>query len=113
MDLFRNPRALFVGGPDSDGAAVTLWPNGEDEIWIQDRKGAGFRITASRGPHGLGLQISRFCGSPAMTISANGAGIGPNIPAIRQFDASDIEICQYDETATAQEFKTWYGKDRT
>lgn len=110
VDLFRNPRKLFGVGPDDTGAEVILFPNGEREIWIKEAKGHGFRITASRGPRGLGLQISRFvCGAP-MTINANGNDADKD--DLKGFDATHIEICQYDSDPAAQAYKEWYAGRR-
>ena len=105
-ELFRNPYKLFGNGPDNMGAKVTLWPNGESEIWIQGSGGKGFRLTASEGPAGLSIKLSTFIGSPAITISGNATGdYAPiqNVP-----EARHLELCQYNSDERSQAFKAWY-----
>jgi hypothetical protein len=90
--LFRNPRALFPGGPDDGGVHVTLWPNGVGEIWLQTGDGLGVALRASDGPHGLGLQIRAFSGTPRLTIGHGEADA----------DTFYREIVQFRTTPTAQ-----------
>lgn len=112
-NLFDNPRALFHGGPDDTGVSVTLWPNGEREIWLRDDNGrGGVRITASRGPVGMGIRISKFVGTGPLTVRAYGDDYSDatNAPS---FDAREIDMVFYDQTEKAQAFKRWYDGERT
>lgn len=105
-ELFHNPFRLFGGAADDSGAKVTLWPNGEREIWIQGSGGKGFRVTAGEGPAGLSLHISTFVGSPPITVTGNAAGDYqplPNMP-----DARHLSLCQYNGDDKSQAFKRWY-----
>lgn len=114
LDLFRNPKALFPSDPAHNngqhglGASVTLWPNGDSEIWIQGSGAKGFRITASEGPSGLALQISSFVGSPPISISGNKAG---DYECFAGIDARHISLCQYNGDDQSQAFKKWYNSD--
>jgi hypothetical protein len=102
-DLFINPQALF-------GEVETiLWPNGVPEIWFKDKKGCGFRIQVSSGKAGLSLTVSRFVGTPALSMSGNQADtewtpfVGP--------DMQEIGLTQYRADAYSQAFKQWYQAD--
>lgn len=97
VELFRNPRTLFPGGPDDTGADVILFPNGQREIWIRGSGNKGYRIRASEGPMGLGLQIDTFIGSEPMTLIPDDSG-----------DTRHVSICQYHATPKAQAFKKAY-----
>ena len=101
VELYRNPQAMYPGnaigahGPVS----VTLYPNGEPEIWIQTPDGLGVRIHAGNGPAGLGLQISRFVGTPDVDSLPDALG--------------GVELCQYRQDARSQAFRRWYRQEET
>lgn len=109
MDLFRNPYALFGFGPDNRGAQVTLFPNGDGEIWIQGSGGKGFRITAGEGPAGLALHISTFVGSPPISVTGNASGDYEPIKDVP--DARHLSLCIYNGDERSQAFKNWYQAD--
>lgn len=101
MELFRNPRALFSGGPDDTGVEVVLFPNGEREIWIKGTDGKGLRLRASEGPYGMGLQIDTFAGTTALTVMTDAASDS-------HLTARHISLCQYNNDAKAQAFREAY-----
>ena len=99
VDLFRNPARLSVGGPDDAGARVTLFPNGEREIWSQTVDGLGVRVSVSDGPHGLGVKLDTMAGTPPITIASP--------------DGQHVELCQYRTTPKAAAFRRWYLHEET
>jgi hypothetical protein len=102
-ELFDNPKALF------QNVKTTLWPNGVPEIWFSNDQGYGFRVAVSNGPAGMGITISRFIGTPGLTISGNQADsgwssfIGP--------DMQEVSLTQYKPDDQSQAFKRWYQSD--
>jgi hypothetical protein len=106
--LFRSPKHLFPPTAAGDGVNVTLFPNGEQEIWLADDSGHGYRVTAHSGPAGLSLQISTFIGSPPMTLAGNREG---DYECFSGIDARHLEICQYKADEKSQAFKRWYQAD--
>lgn len=87
------------------GCKVRICPNMENEIWIQDERGHGFRITAGAGPAGLRVTVGRFVGGNPITIGGNEHSTeepfsGP--------DMSQVSLCQYNQDERSQAFKRWY-----
>lgn len=101
QELYRNPRSLFSGGPDDTGVSTILFPNGANEIWLQTASGEGVRIVASNGPHGLGIRVSTFAGTPALTVAGG------------EQSTREVEICQYRQNPDAQAFRRWYNHAET
>jgi hypothetical protein len=103
-DLHDNPTILFPGDTDKSAPIETiLFPNGQDEIWLQAPDGRlGIAIQASIGPHGLGVRIRSFIGTPKISIMA---------PTEGTLEDSWVELCQYKPTPEANEYKAWYRKD--
>lgn len=100
--LHDDPASLF-----SD-VNVTLFPNGEREIWIQDEEGRGFRIRAGKGPAGVGLQISRFVLASPVGLSVSGNRVGDYERVRLEDDAAELEIVQHYDTDHAQAHRRWY-----
>lgn len=99
-NLYRDPTSLF---PASDGARqleTILFPNGENEIWLRTPDGLGVRIVASNGPHGLGVRVGSFVGTPKITA--------PDTQ-----DEIEVELCQYRQDARSQAFRRWYRHEET
>lgn len=88
-----------------DGCKVTVRPNGKSEIWIQDKRGHGFRITAGAGPAGLRVTAARFAGGNAITMTGNAHGTEKPVGGL---DMSEVSICQYNNDEWSQAFKLWY-----
>ena len=99
-DLYDNPRAMFPGGTGNDtGVEVILYPNGQPVIWL--RSGLhSLSLTASRGPHGLGVHISSQVGSTPLTVRKEGS-------------SSFCHITQYDDTPNAAAYSRWYDHKET
>lgn len=113
LRLYDDPTSLFPVGKECKPVSVTLFPNGEGEIWIQGSGGKGFRITASEGPAGLGLRISQFVGAPPMTIMGNIPAdfhvVDADYDAVPSLpDASEISITQYNRDERSQAFREAY-----
>lgn len=104
-ELFDNPQVMF-GKP-----RVTLFPNGVNEIWIgNEKRTAGFRITAGEGPAGFSLTISKFVGDGELTaLMAHGKDYRP----INVDDLRDLSLCYYNHDEKSQAFKAWYLADST
>lgn len=88
------------------GCKVTVRPNGKPEIWIQDERGHGYRITAGSGPAGLRVTANRFAGGNPITVGGNKHGdeepfAGP--------DMSEVSMCQFNHDEWSQMFKAWYA----
>lgn len=110
-DLFDHPHALFGNGPNNTGARVTLWPNDENELWIQDASGQhSVKITASNGPAGLGITIHQHVGATPMTVRAYGQDY-----ALPQPSENVREVCitMYNADERSQAFKRWYDQQET
>jgi hypothetical protein len=101
--LYADPTALF------DGCSVTLFPNGEREIWIKDAadRGYGFRIRASMGPAGLGLQVDRFSLGRPITPAGNET-IAEDWKPYAGPDLDNVSLTQYGFDERSQAFKAWY-----
>ena len=100
-NLYDHPTALF------EGVEVLLWPNGIPEILIRDvKRGHCMRITASVGPAGMGLRVSRTTLGTPMSVAGNREG---DYEVIRlDHDAVEIGITQYNGDEESQAFKRWY-----
>lgn len=106
--LFRNALHLFPPGPNSPGVRVTLFPNGDRELWIQGTGAKGYRITAGEGPAGLSLHISTFVGGPPISLSGNEA---VTYDTFAGPDMRHLDLCQYNSDDKSQAFKAWYQGD--
>ena len=95
-ELYDHPNAMFPGGPTNAGVEVILYPNGQPEIWL--RSGLhSLKLTASRGPYGLGVSITSHVGSTPLTVRKGGYY---------------CNITQYDATPKAAAYSRWYdGKE--
>lgn len=102
MDLYDNPSTMF------DGAQVILWPNGYPVIWIKDNTGRTYEIGASRGPHGFALRVHPLGVRAHADISGN-LSEGRQLAGFHVRDACHVEICQYDDTESAQAHRRWYA----
>lgn len=100
--LFDDPSALF--GP---GTKVTLYPNGEPEIWIQSADGCkGYRIRCGGGgPAGFGVTVGGFALGPVTSFSGN---TPDNQPTNGDVDNFGLELCQYNRDERSQAYKRWY-----
>lgn len=97
--LFDDPGALFRD------CKVTLFPNGEPEIWIQSGDGLGVRVRASNGKAGLGVEVRTFIGAPGLDAFPDMA------TRIDVRDARGIDIVQYRGDDASQAFRRWYHHD--
>jgi hypothetical protein len=95
QELFEDPTSMF------EGVKVTLFPNGEPEIWLQSADGRhGVKIHASRGDAGFGVSVESFVGTkPITTFAGVTKGEGR--------DADRVEMVQYDSTPYAAAFRAW------
>jgi hypothetical protein len=100
LDLMENPEMYF-----GKGVKLVLFPNGRHEIWLSAGP-HGFRVTAGMGRAGLALNVERFVGGTAMTVSGNRCG---DYEVTEQIDMSNVSICQYSNDERSQAFKQWYG----
>jgi len=83
-------------------AAVTLFPNGEPEVWVTTDGGSdGFRVMFSAGPYGLSVTVRRFIGTEPLAVTDNGEGSG------------EVNVCQYRPDERSQAFKRWYLNEET
>jgi len=104
QDLYDDPTTLFKG------ATVTLFPNGENEIWVKSLDGMfSFKITGGMGPAGLGLTITRLGLGTDITVFGYGGRNDSNLPAALP-DVSDVELVQYKHDERSQAFKAWVQK---
>lgn len=87
------------------GCKVTIRPNGEDVIWIQDARGHGFRISAGAGPAGLRVTAGRFVGGNPISIAGNEA---KDSEVFSGPDMAEVSMCQYNLDERSQAFKRWY-----
>lgn len=97
---FDIPSLPFAGpGPDDNGARLILFPNGQrGTIWIESHDGARkFALSASDGPHGLGIRLDAIVGLP------------PRV----WHDGRSIEACIYRPDECAQAYARWYAHEET
>lgn len=104
--LYHNPEHL------APGVQVTLWPNGEPEIWLKTADGLGLRVKVGNGPAGLGLCIDRMTATPDLTVSGMVPN-GPETPVPCIDGAYSLEVCQHRTDARSQAFKRWYLHQET
>ncbi len=83
------------------GCNLTLFPNGEKEIWIGNEYGV-MAITATGGPKGISIQIHRSVGSELLTVDCDHKDGIPH-------DTDYVTITQYRPDPASQAFKQWYG----
>lgn len=101
-ELYNNPEALFTG------VQTIMWPNGVPEIWFKNAQGYGFRVHVGNGPAGIGITVSRFVGTPGLSISGN--TVEDDAPFIGP-DMQEISLTQYKPDEKSQQFKKWYQSD--
>lgn len=104
-ELFDNPAALF------GSAEVTLWPNGEPEIWIRGKGSHSIRIRASEGPAGFGLTISTHAGATPMSVRMYDKDYKDVVQ--RQDGVREVCLTAYNNDPRAQAFKRWYDNEET
>lgn len=101
-------KALYHNGtllaPSQDpkayaSAEVTLFPNGSREIWVEDARGLGFSIRVSSGPHGIGIEVTRFIATPDLveTFATDGS-----------ISARSFHVTQYATDEASQLYRQWY-----
>lgn len=121
-NLYDHPAALFGNGPDNAGPRVTLWPNGENELWIQDASGRhSVKITASSGPAGLGITLRRHFGATPITLRAYNQDyksvLVGDLGNVQESPVVDdvVEVCltMYNADDRSQAFKRWYDRQET
>lgn len=104
--MFDKLRRTGKGIAETDGlygTTVTLWPNGNREIWVKSGdQSLGFSIQFSEGPHGLSAKLYYFGGSLSEHADVRVDHFG-----------NHVEICQYRPDAKAQAFKRWYAHEET
>lgn len=93
VELYHDPSTLF------HGVNVTVFPNGENEIWLKTADGLGVKVRVGNGPAGLGIQIDTFGGTPTLTVASP--------------DGTHMEVCQYRQDARSQAFRRWYRGEET
>lgn len=96
-NLYDHPKSLFGGGPDNTGVDVILWPNGEPEMWLQTRIHS-VRITASRGPYGMNINIQAHAGCAPLSIQPNSTEDGSK-------SCREVDITLYDDNDKARAFQ--------
>lgn len=104
-DLFDNPQLLKR--QNAGDCQVILFPNGENELWVKDSNGYGFRISFGAGPAGIGVIVERFTCGPALTVSGNTVGEKSGF----SIDASYVEITQHFNDEYSQKHKEWSASD--
>lgn len=88
------------------GVRITIRPCGADELWIQNERGDGFRLSrCGDGKAGFGLTIGKFVGGRPISITGNKDG---DYEVIEMIDANEISLCQYKPDARSQAYKAWY-----
>lgn len=101
-DLFDNPSAMF-----GEGVEVILFPNGENEIWIKNKAGHGFRVKAGIGKAGFSVTVRDFVGSARGDYSvarvSDSKYDGTTIK-----DAREVSFTKYNQTDHALAFSNWY-----
>ncbi len=101
-ELFDNPGLMF--GPH---AQVTLFPNGQHEIWIKSQLGT-FRITAGNGPAGFGITVSSAVGDP---LTVAGVTDRKTYSETQHDDVWEVRLTQPHADAYSQQFARWYACD--
>jgi len=109
-DLLGNPTLLFGQGPDNPGARVRLWPNGEEEMWIEGRDGQVLSIRASDGPAGLGVTVRALGATGPITAAAYDRDYQT---ATLTHEARQVTMTVYRADERAQAFKRWYHAEET
>jgi len=98
--LFDDPYSLFPG------VKVTLFPNGEPEIWLDMGEGRGFRVTAANGPAAAGITVESLHGVVPTDVAGAGADYRPE-PCNDGLVRPRIEVLQYRPDPWSQAFRAW------
>lgn len=106
--LYKNPNHLDPPHASGGGAEVTIFPNGEREVWIKSPEGdLGFTLHVSHGPAGLGLRVTAHTGRPMVTVFGESNGEPADL------EDKHLELCQYRADSRSQSFKRWYAHRET
>jgi hypothetical protein len=98
--LFDDPYSLFPG------VKVTLFPNGEPEIWLDMGGNRGFRITAADGPAAAAVTVESLHGVVPTDVAGAGADYRPQ-PCNDGLVRPRVEVLQYKPDDWSQTFRAW------